>query len=416
MNDYKEIWQSFIKSISSHKNLKDLIKKLDSGKATYEEAQKYSSSLANFLVDFLSAENPTNAEQILETLKDRSICKNFFKEIDDYTYSMQKTLNEVNNLGINAVKVTSPRELIDSNVSLSDDYEKDISNLASKVELNANKHVDTVQQANARFQSDANYSITVSRTYDGKGLSDGRTCKWCLSRVGHNVPYNEAYKRGMFQRHEGCHCIIEYNNNGTKTYQTSKGGRNSWQLVQEQENEEENSEFERKRRIAKAKGEPYDATDEWLSNENNKKGKVSFDNSIIVEGEKYIVDGANVIQDHDETEKAVANMIAKKSGKTVSLLPRVINPANVQSADYLIDGAKWDLKTVKGNSKNVIYNNIHKKKKQAENFIVNIEKNGMVLDEATSQVLNGVFASKHTSFVKRIMIVDGKNILKVFEK
>lgn len=187
-------------------------------------------------------------------------------------------------------------------------------------------------------------------------------------------------------------------------------------MVQEQENEEENSEFERKRRIAKAKGEPYDATDEWLSNENNKKGKVSFDNSIIVEGEKYIVDGANVIQDHDETEKAVANMIAKKSGKTVSLLPRVINTANVQSADYLIDGAKWDLKTVKGNSKNVIYNNIHKKKKQAENFIVNIEKNGMALDEATSQVLNGVFASKHTSFVKRIMIVDGKNILKVFEK
>lgn len=228
MNDYKEIWQSFIKSISSHKNLKDLIKKLDSGKATYEEAQKYSSSLANYLVDFLSAENPTNAEQILETLKDKSICKNFFKEIDDYTYSMQKTLNEVNNLGMNAVKVTSPRELIDSNVSLSDDYEKDISNLASKVELNANKHVDTVQQANARFQSDANYSITVSRTYDGKGLSDGRTCEWCLSRVGHNVPYNEAYKRGMFQRHEGCHCIIEYNNNGTKTYQTSKGGRDSW--------------------------------------------------------------------------------------------------------------------------------------------------------------------------------------------
>lgn len=49
----------------------------------------------------------------------------------------------------------------------------------------------------------------------------------------------------------------------------------------------------------------------------------------------------------------------------------------------------------------------------------------MTLDEANNylqctiinnQVLNGMFASKHTSFVKRIMIVDGKNILKVFEK
>ena len=69
-----------------------------------------------------------------------------------------------------------------------------------------------------------------------------------------------------------------------------------------------------------------------------------------------------------------------------------------------------------GNFSHPLQTNIHKKKKQAENFIVNIEKNGMALDEATSQVLNGVFASKHTSFVKRIMIVDGKNILKVFEK
>lgn len=233
MNDYKEIWQSFIKSISSHKNLKDLVKLLDSGKATYEEAQKYSSSLANYLVGFLSAENPTNAEQVLEVLKNKSICKNFFKEVDDYTYSMQKALNEANDIGLNAVKVASPRELIDSTASLSNDYEKDIANLANKVELNANKHVDTVQQANARFQSDANYSITVSRTYDGKGLSDGRACEWCLSRVGHNIPYDEAYKRGMFQRHEGCHCIIEYNNNGAKTYQTSKGGRNSWKQAQE---------------------------------------------------------------------------------------------------------------------------------------------------------------------------------------
>ncbi len=228
MNDYKEIWQSFVKNISNNKNLKDLIKMLDSGKATYKEAQRYSSSLANYLVDFLSLENPTDAEQVLDTLKNSTICKSFFKEVDEYTYSMQKTLNEINDIGLNAVKVKQPRELINGDTLLSDDYEKDINNLASKVELNANKHIDTVQQANARFQSGVGYGVTVSRTYDGNGLSDGRSCKWCLSRVGHDVPYSEAYKRGMFQRHEGCHCIIEYNNNGTKTYQSSKGGRDSW--------------------------------------------------------------------------------------------------------------------------------------------------------------------------------------------
>ncbi len=33
---------------------------------------------------------------------------------------------------------------------------------------------------------------------------------------------------GMFQRHEGCYCMVEYNNNGAKTYQFFNGGRNSW--------------------------------------------------------------------------------------------------------------------------------------------------------------------------------------------
>ena len=36
----------------------------------------------------------------------------------------------------------------------------------------------------------------------------------------------------MFQRHEGCHCVIEYNNNGEKTRQYTKG-KNNWYQAQE---------------------------------------------------------------------------------------------------------------------------------------------------------------------------------------
>lgn len=233
MNDIKEIWESFIKKVSGNKNLKDLIEKLKNGKATYEDAQKYSSSFANYLVSYLSSENPSDSKKILEILMNTNICKNFFNEVDDYTYSMQKALNEANHIALNAVKVVSPRQLIDSNLLLSNDYKKDIENMSNKVELSANKHIDTVQQANAKFQSQAGYGITVSRTYDGNGLSDGRTCKWCLERVGSNIPYDEAYKKGMFQRHEGCHCVIEYNNSGERSYQSSSGGRESWASQQD---------------------------------------------------------------------------------------------------------------------------------------------------------------------------------------
>ncbi len=415
MNDYKEIWQSFVKNISNNKNLKDLIKMLDSGKATYKEAQRYSSSLANYLVDFLSLENPTDAEQVLDTLKNSTICKSFFKEVDEYTYSMQKALNEMNDIGLNAVKVKQPRELISGDTLLSDDYEKDINNLASKVELNANKHIDTVQQANARFQSGVGYGVTVSRTYDGNGLSDGRSCKWCLSRVGHDVPYREAYKRGMFQRHEGCHCIIEYNNNGTKTYQTSMGGRDSWH--KEYENKKEQKEiFQYERRIAKAEGKPYDATNEWLYNEGGKKGEVNISDSVFVNGNRYVVDGKSVVQDHNEAEIKIANMIAEKTGKNVSLLPRVNFPLGIKTADYEIDNEFWDLKTINGKTKNTLCNAIKNKKDQSNNFIFELTNAGLKPEEAIGNIENVIYKYDRYSFVKKVMVVDEEKIYKVFEK
>lgn len=228
MNDITDIWESFIQQIASHKKIKELSNKLENGKATYSEAQEYSSVLSNCLVNFISKEFPTDSSQVLEALENATICKKFFNQIDDYTYSMQNSLNTSNNIGLNAVKVVKPKQIINDEFNLSNDYDKAIDDLSSQAELSANKHIDTIQQANAKFQSKVGYEVTVSRTYDGRGLSDKRSCKWCLERVGHNVPYKQAVSRGMFQRHEGCHCVIEYNNNGEKSYQASKGGRDSW--------------------------------------------------------------------------------------------------------------------------------------------------------------------------------------------
>ncbi len=91
-----------------------------------------------------------------------------------------------------------------------------------------NSRVDDIEKINAEFQSDAGYKRTVPRYYDGVGLSEGRVCEWCLDKCGVDVPYDEAYEQGMFARHEGCGCIIEYNNNGERSYQSSKGGFDSW--------------------------------------------------------------------------------------------------------------------------------------------------------------------------------------------
>lgn len=232
-NELIDIWNLFIDDVFKYKQLKDLYKKLENKSATYKEAQILSSSLSNYFVMWLSKEYPSDSSKVLEALKDSDISKNFFKEIDDYVYSVQETINKSINIGLSPVKPSLKTKLINEDILATDNYERDIDKYTNALELSANKRVDTIQQLNAKFQNKAGFNITVSRKYDGKGLSDGRTCKWCLERVGNNVPYKQAVSKGMFQRHEGCHCMIEYNNDGNKTRQYSKGNRYSWYKANE---------------------------------------------------------------------------------------------------------------------------------------------------------------------------------------
>ena len=414
-DELQKAWDLFLENVKNSNKAQKLMKAIGNSSATYIDAQEYSSLLSDLLVQSVSEIYPTNSSDVLKTLKDSYFCKNYFSHIDNYVYSMQKAMNQANNIRLNAVKPSLKTQLVNDDTVYTDNYDLDIKRYKDLVELSGNKRVDTIQQANAKFQDKAGYGITVSRKYDGRGLSDGRTCEWCLERVGSNVPYKQAVSRGMFQRHEGCHCIIEYNNNGEKTRQYSMGSRYSW--YKEHENiKEQKDVFQYERRIAKAEGKSYDATKEWLFNPNNKNGDVKIEENITVKGKTYVVDGKKILQDHDKTEEKIADMIAKRTGKNVHLLPRIIEPKNVKCADYLIEGEKWDLKTPESKSKNIIYNSVHKKKEQANNFIINIEKNGMELNDAIMQVENNVFKSKHTAFVKKIMIVNEKDILKVIEK
>ncbi len=227
-NELQNAWDLFLEKVKSSSKAKKFLKAIEESKASYADAQEYSSLLSGLLMQSVSQIYPTNSEDVLKALKDSTICKNYFGQIDNYTYSMQKTMNKANNMGLNAVKTSLKTQLVSDDVISTDNYKNDISRFTDLVELSGNKRVDTIQQANAKFQDKAGYSVTVSRKYDGRGLSDGRTCKWCLERAKNNVPYKQAISMGMFQRHEGCHCIIEYNNNGAKTYQFFNGGRDSW--------------------------------------------------------------------------------------------------------------------------------------------------------------------------------------------
>ena len=224
----QKVWNLFLENIKRSSSVQALIKSASSGNASYSDAQKYSSLLSNILVQSASQVYPTDSQSVLDALRDTTICKNYFNQVDSYVYEMQKAINQSNNLGLNAVKVIGRPTLVDQSVRSSDDYNSDMDRYSSKVEYASNSRVDDIERTNAEFQSNAGYKVTVSRYYDGVGLSQGRQCEWCLDKCGVNVPYDEAYDQGMFARHEGCGCVIEYNNSGERSYQSSKGGRESW--------------------------------------------------------------------------------------------------------------------------------------------------------------------------------------------
>ena len=72
------------------------------------------------------------------------------------------------------------------------------------------KVADDNLKKNADTAENVGMEVTVTRRYDGVGLSGGRECKWCLSRCGEDMPYREAKDKGAFERHPGCGCEIDY--------------------------------------------------------------------------------------------------------------------------------------------------------------------------------------------------------------
>ena len=80
---------------------------------------------------------------------------------------------------------------------------------------------------NASAHESAGLRVTVTRVYDGVGLSNGRTCQWCLDRFGEDMTYQEAYDKGAFQRHPGCGCELYYKT-GKRVQRQTDWTKNKW--------------------------------------------------------------------------------------------------------------------------------------------------------------------------------------------
>ena len=136
---------------------------------------------------------------------------------------------------------------------------------------------------------------------------------------------------------------------------------------------------------------------------------------ISDDGTKYNVDGRHVLlkTNHEETE--VANILGETLGGKVKLVPVVLEPKNIQTPDYIINNEKFDLKQIIGNGKNTLDTAINKKKKQSDNFVFDITKTEMSIEQALLQI-ERIYNAKNRTWVNTVILIKDKKVLKVFKR
>lgn len=158
-----------------------------------------------------------------------------------------------------------------------------------------------------------------------------------------------------------------------------------------------------------------DVTQEWRNSATPNSNDVLELREFISEGQKYIVDGKYVVLDYSENEKIIAEILRKEFGGEIFIVPKVLSPQGVKTPDYIFRGARYDLKELFGTSKNMIYNRLHKQKKQSDNFILDFTNCTLSEGELFEQI-RYIYRSKNTEFVKCIITIKDGKVLKVFTR
>lgn len=73
------------------------------------------------------------------------------------------------------------------------------------------------------------------------------------------------------------------------------------------------------------------------------------------------------------------------------------------------------MKSPTGRGKNLLYDMLAKKKKQSPNFIFDITECPL-LEEDIKRQIDGIYASRHTKFVEKIVIIKNGKVIKVYSR
>ena len=246
-NEVEKALDRYRKAAEKDKELQKYKNQAVKGTADLATAQNYSRRAGEISSDVLEdvlqgVEDEATRKQVIS-----AVLKENYQNVIANTKAVQKSVNESAGVGLNPILAdydAGVADEISDSISRYEDVEAGISAVVNDIVVQSQKYTDISMRKNAEFQSNSGMEVLVTREYDDVGVhttdkGGGEVCQWCLSRCGTDVPYDEAYQRGMFERHPGCGCVI--------TYKTKKGafrqgrgdwGTNNWHTVREKKERE----------------------------------------------------------------------------------------------------------------------------------------------------------------------------------
>lgn len=122
-----------------------------------------------------------------------------------------------------------------------------------------------------------------------------------------------------------------------------------------------------------------------------------------------------LVDDHDATEKRLAQWLSNEIGGELYLCPRVVLPEGIRTPDYFWDGEGWDLKSINSHGKNTVTTAIKNAKGQSENVVLNFIDTTYSNDDLEAE-LERIFSNHRYRHIQKIVAVEHNRLRGIYRR
>lgn len=207
----EKIQRDFNLGISKSKKIKKIREMIDSGSATYQQANEYAQEVGSILADAFRTHIKSETlpdGHMYYNIADRILTPTLTKNhvmVTKISAEVQEQLNKSIGLGLKGIEAPVNKYRIESIINriTHEEVFDDVAWILQEPIINfTQSSVDDTIKENVDFQGGSGLYPTIART------TDADPCDWCKSLAGTykypNVP-DDVYKR-----HDRCRCTVEY--------------------------------------------------------------------------------------------------------------------------------------------------------------------------------------------------------------